>query len=109
MLPEMILAIEPARRPPQIPNTIAITTNKGIIKRAAVIFGIIKYDLVLIPMISNASICSLTLIFPNSLAILLPATPASTIQTSVGANSRITVSRTICAIVDCGINGLTNW
>jgi hypothetical protein len=40
-------------------------------------------------MISSASICSETRMLPSSPAILLPTTPANTIQTSVGANSSI--------------------
>ena len=104
----MMPVAEPAKRPPKIPNTIDKITNNGMVSKQAAIFGIIKYDLVLMPIISNASICSLTLILPNSLAILLPTTPANTIQTTVGANSNITVSRTICAMVVRGISGLTS-
>ena len=59
-------------------------------------------------MISNASICSLTRILPNSLAILLPTTPAKTIHKKVGANSNKILSLTIIPIVDNGTNGLTN-
>src|SRR4029079_16357512 len=98
----------PANLPPQIPSTPAIITSMGITTSAATIFGSTRYVFELMPIISNASICSLTLILPNSREILLPTTPAKTIQTNVGANSRITVSLTTCAITDKGISGLTS-
>ena len=60
------------------------------------------------PIISNASICSVMRILPNSLAILLPTTPAKTILKNVGANSNIIPSRTMIPIVDNGTMGLTN-
>src|ERR1035437_1398026 len=91
---ETMLDILLANLAPQMPNTIEMITSKGIVISAANTLGITKYDFVLMPIISKASICSLTLMLPNSPAILLPITPANTIQTSVGANSRITVSLT---------------
>jgi len=70
--------------------------------------GMIIQLLVLIPIVSIASICSETRILPISLVILLPTTPARTIHTSVGENSSKTASLTICAMAAWGIKGLTN-
>ena len=75
----------PAILPPQTPNAADKTTSIGITSNAATILGIMRYAFVLMPMISSASICSLTRILPSSLAILLPTTPPSTIQTRVGS------------------------
>ena len=57
------------------------------------IFGRTKYDAELIPITSNASICSVTRIVPNEDAILEPIFPAKTKLIMVGENSRISESR----------------
>ena len=69
-----------------------MATKKGNMKMPAKIFGRIKNEAELTPMISKASICSLIRIEPISLAILEPTFPAKIRLTIVGENSNRTDS-----------------
>ncbi len=58
-------------QPPNIPVPILIITRKGKKNIAAIIFGRIKKFAELTPIISKASICSVTRILPISEAIFI--------------------------------------
>ncbi|MCY1553014.1 hypothetical protein D9M68_894550 [compost metagenome] len=75
----------------------------------AIIFGRMRYPGALIPMISSASICSVTLIVPISEEMADPIFPANTIALMVGLSSRIVESRFTCPIIVFGIKSLTSW
>ena len=67
--------------------------KNGKKKIAAIILGKIRKEAELIPMISRASICSVTRILPISDAILEPTFPAKINEIIVGENSKIKESR----------------
>ena len=60
---------------------------------AATIFGRMRYEAELMPMISSASICSVMRMVPISEAMVDPTLPARISATTVEENSRIMVSR----------------
>ena len=66
-----------------------IITKNGKKNITAIIFGNIKNDAELTPIISKASICSLTLMLPISDAMLDPTLPANIKDIIVGENSKI--------------------
>ncbi|MCY1452676.1 hypothetical protein D9M71_696140 [compost metagenome] len=75
----------------------------------ASILGKIKYPGALIPMISKASICSVTRIEPICEEIDEPTLPIRTKAEIVGPNSKILESRLIEPIIEFGIRSETNW
>ena len=95
----------PANTPPKLLRKIEIITSIGIIIRPATILGNARYPLELIPITSNASICSLTRIVPISEAMCDPTLPAKTRQVIVGASSSILESLTIEPITGLAISG----
>jgi hypothetical protein len=72
-----------------MPIPILRITRSGKKKSDAIIFGRIRKDAEFTPIISRASICSLTLILPISEAMLEPTLPASIKEIIVGENSKI--------------------
>ena len=64
-------------------------TKKGKKKTAAIIFGSIRKLAEFTPIISRASICSVTRILPISDATFEPTFPAKIRQIIVGENSKI--------------------
>ena len=69
--------------------TFAKTIKIGNIVIDATNLGIAKYLILLMPIVSNASICSVTFIDPNSAAIDAPTLPAIIIPVSTGPSSVI--------------------
>ena len=94
----------PAIRPPQIPSPIEMITSNGIINAAIILEDEVRFGVD--AHVSSASICSLTRILPSSSQFYRPPHRPGQYKTSVGANSSITVSRTICAMVDLGMTDL---
>src|ERR1700712_271652 len=84
-------------------------TNKGIMVMLAIILGDIRYPGAFTPMISNASICSVTRMVPICDAMLEPTLPASTNADMVGLNSRMVESRAMLPAILRGTSGLDNW
>ena len=82
----------------------AMNDDFNTAKALAIIFGAIKLPAEFIPIISSASICSVTRIVPISEAILEPTLPAKIKLITRGANSRIMESRTATPIAYTGIN-----
>ena len=70
-------------------------TRKGIIVTMAEIFGRIRYSAEFTPMISNASICCVTRIVPNSEAIFEPTFPAKIRHMILDENSSSMISRVV--------------
>jgi hypothetical protein len=81
----------PAIYPPQIPKTILKAMSKGLNIRLAIILGKIRKLGELTPMISKASICSVTLMVPMLDAIYEPTFPAR-IEIMVGENSNMSTA-----------------
>ena len=92
---------------PIIPIPMLKITRIGKKKIDVIILGKIKNEAELIPIISKASICSVTLIDPSSEAILEPTFPAKIKDTIVGENSSIKESRLAKPIMYVGSKGLT--
>ena len=92
---------------PIIPIPMLKITRIGKKKIDVIILGKIKNEAELIPIISNASICSVTLIDPSSEAMLEPTFPAKIKDTIVGENSSIKESRLAKPIIYVGSKGLT--
>ncbi|GAB3927172.1 hypothetical protein GCM10028827_19220 [Mucilaginibacter myungsuensis] len=84
-------------------------TSKGIMDIPAMILGAIRKPGALTPMISSASICSVTRMVPISDAMLDPTRPAKTSAEIVGLNSNIVESREILPAILLGTSGLANW
>ena len=76
-----------------IPMAMLRIVRNGKKTTAATIFGRMRYEAELTPMISSASICSVMRIVPISEAMLEPTLPARISATTVDENSRIIVSR----------------
>ena len=72
-----------------------IMTNKGLKNTQAIILGRIKKFAELIPITSNASICSVTRIVPISEAMLLPTFPARIKHMMEEENSNKIISRVV--------------
>jgi hypothetical protein len=87
--PDMV----PAVHPPKIPIVIDMSVRIGLKSNVATILGRVRYDAELIPIISKASICSVTLIVPISEAIFDPTFPARIRAATVDENSSIIESR----------------
>ena len=81
------------RYPPRMPIRIEGIVRKGKKTIAATIFGRMRYEAELTPMISSASICSVMRMVPISEAIDDPTFPARISATTADENSRIIVSR----------------
>src|SRR5512133_482942 len=79
----------PTVQPPAIPIVIDIRVRRGLKNSIATIFGRVRYEAELIPIISRASICSVTLMVPISDAILDPTFPASIRAATDDENSRM--------------------
>ena len=79
----------PAIYPPQIPKTILSAINNGLKIRLAMILGKIKKFGELTPIMSKASICSVTRMVPMLEAIYDPTFPARIREIMVGENSKI--------------------
>ena len=80
-------------QPPMTPIRIERIVRKGKKIIDATIFGRMRYEAELTPMISRASICSVMRIVPISEAMLEPTLPARISATTADENSRIIVSR----------------
>ena len=80
-----------------------VRNGKKIIE--ATIFGRMRYEAELTPMISSASICSVMRIVPISEAMLDPTLPARISATTADENSRIIVSRVAYPTSERGMNG----
>ena len=83
------------------------TISAGKKRTVAIIFGKIKNDAEFIPIISSASICSVTLIEPISDAMFDPTLPARIKASIVGQNSRINDSLVAYPIKYFGYKGLS--
>ena len=81
--------------PPMIPVNILKITNTGIKIIKPSIFGRIRKLAELTPMISMASICSVTRMVPISEAILLPTLPARISAMIEEENSSKIISRVV--------------
>ena len=88
-----IPVILPASHPPTRPSAILRMIKNGLMNITAIILGKTKYEAELIPITSNASICSVTRIVPKEEAILDPILPANTRLIIVGENSKTRESR----------------
>src|SRR5690554_480832 len=93
--------------PPIKLNPIENIIKKGKKNTAANIFGRIRKEAELIPIISKASICSVTRIVPNSEAMFDPTFPAKIKEIMVGENSKIVVDRVMYPMVYLGNKGLS--
>ena len=82
-------------------------TNNGKKNIVAIIFGKMRKEAELTPIISKASICSVTLIEPISEAILDPTFPANINASIVGENSNINESLLANPTIYFGINGFS--
>jgi len=89
----MTPAVVPAIHPPTIPTIMLKSVRTGLKSRVATILGSIRYDAEFTPIISSASICSVTLMVPISDAIFDPTLPARIKALIVDENSRIIESR----------------
>ena len=102
-----------AKKPPEIAVTILMTLNTGIKISNPTILGRIRKFAELIPITSNASICSVTRIVPNSLAILEPIFPERMRHMIEEENSRNIISRLAYPMVKRGMSGefilIVNW
>ena len=78
--------------------------TKGLMNTAAQILGAIKYSAELTPIISRASICSVTRMVPISEAMFEPTFPASIKEIMVGESSNIIDCRLIRPITYTGMN-----
>ena len=65
------------------------TASSGSISVVATTRGTTRYCTGLTPMVVMASICSVTRMFPSSLAMVLPARAVTTTPASTGASSRV--------------------
>ena len=81
--------------PPNRLVAIQITTRNGRIVISARILGIARKLALLMPMISSASICSVALMVPISLAILEPILPDRIRHRMVDENSSRMISRVV--------------
>ena len=102
---ESVLEENAAKYPPLIPQNILKITNTGIKIINPVIFGRIRKFAEFTPIISNASICSVTRIVPISEAILDPTFPAKINDIIEDENSSRIVSLVTYPIVNLGISG----
>ena len=82
-----------ATYPPTKLNPIEKIIRNGKKNIAAIVFGRIKKLNEFTPMISNASICSVTFMVPISEAMLEPTFPAKMSEIIVGENSSIVLER----------------
>ena len=80
------------RNPPVIPLAILNTTNTGMKETIAAILGNINRLAELTPIISSASICSVTRMVPISEAMFDPTLPA---KISGGMQKRVAIARAI--------------
>ena len=80
-------------------------TSTGIKSIIPVIFGMIRKLAELIPIISMASICSVTRMVPISEAMLLPTFPARIKHMIDDENSSRMISRVVYPMVNLGISG----
>jgi hypothetical protein len=81
-----------ATRPPKMPNSTANTSNMPVTSIKARNRGTTRFFTGSTPSTCNASSSSRILRAPRSAVIAVPATPASTIAVTNGANSRIDAS-----------------
>src|SRR5437660_7841954 len=75
--------------PPKIPNNNAYTSNRPVTSISARNLGTTRFLIGSTPNTCNASSSSRIFLAPRSAVIAVPATPASTIASTNGANSRI--------------------
>ncbi len=87
-------------------RNILMIIKKGLMIIHASNLGKTRKEQELIPMISRASICSVTRMVPISDAILEPTLPANIRLTIVGENSRITESLVVKPTAYIGTHGL---
>jgi hypothetical protein len=95
-----------AIHPPIILSAIEKITSIGKKSTAAITFGRTKKFNELTPIISNASICSVTRIVPISEAMFEPTFPARIKEIMVGENSNIVLDCVIYPTVYSGNKGL---
>ncbi len=81
-------------KPPTIPTKSAMIVNSGSITQVAITRGVTSFCIGSVPSARMASICSVTFIDPNSLAIPVELRPATMIAVSTGPSSRTSVSDT---------------
>ena len=96
-----------ASHPPNKLKAIEIIINTGKNTTAPKIFGKTKNESEFTPMISRASICSVTRIVPISEAILEPTLPAKIREMIVGENSRMVDDLVMKPIVYSGSQGVS--
>src|SRR5690554_7633218 len=88
-------------------NPIEQIIRNGKKNTAAMTLGSTRKEREFTPIISKASICSVTLMVPISEAIFEPTLPAKIKEIIVGENSRIVLERVIQPIVYLGNSGLS--
>ncbi|OPX96706.1 MAG: hypothetical protein A4E59_01047 [Syntrophorhabdus sp. PtaB.Bin027] len=78
-----------------MPTKSAMTVRRGSIRKDAIILGVTRYLIGLRAITVRASICSVTLIVPNSAAIAEPALPVTIRLVRTGPNSRVMLKATV--------------